>query len=1060
MEQGAAHSPAPGEPLPDVYDQIDTAALHMVQTYDAYRRYMEIYGEDFQLAGSLWFSHGALFGEKEFQVVNQYPWENPSGPYWPLPAWYVHNFYAETYAKATSDSRRMKLLASRDEIATYGPGAKIAPYVGLGGPPQYWVVYPIKEYEPTSKALVKKGIRIIRTDTLGNIDSVINLTGSPYDSVIEVALASTYNELDLVFTSKPLSSAANKLYYTRIIGNNVMISSLWSKPDSSAFFPEIHLFASDSAFVSFATKDAKSVPWPPVGDAIRTMEFQRSNPASAFKSCYNTTVFWVSSDISTDKRLHLAWEESNGVIKYRSWKRGTWGMPYIVASSNASHPDIAMSSSVANEAWICWLDTQKDSVMVRGQVYGFPPPPAKFLGSVGEAKSADQEVEDPVPKIKLHGSKFYVTWENNMIVYGPDKVTPNPYKHWSYQIMLAMGELQPGGGTTYRVSSGIMKQDPLNCRYPDFLVKDSLKLMTIYTHGQYGIHRVDCQLQDLSPGVKITEPQEYWAYQKDQDTIKVCWDFYRGSYGAGQKSVTINLLDGNSQVIETKSVSDGQTFYTWFAPRNNIYDLYKIEVKVTDSMGKKASDLVSPIQTWYAVGNTSSNTEKVTRLSFSDDPFFAYWGKYSFSWLDSLNSSNQAVCMKGAGDTASREPTVLSSGTGDTLIYLYPHTNSRRIRYWFWSEAGVMDTAITLDMPVNFTVLQFSPWVVGDTVHFVAEIAHKPDIGDMDSFRFVYGKFCWNVPPGSNQPIGLVDPVRAYSTDWRRPNTFIYPDITVSGSENGNTICVAYIYHDTLYCIQWQANNFGVRDTVLKVGNIKSFDLYLHHGVHDTVQVIYHKEVTFYASDIVLIEWQVDFPDQKTTITLQKGGEISWYGFPCVKGNRAAWVRTGASETTPAKAVFVATRNQGSWSITDTLDPDVFTGLAWPHFTADGSWIVWTRDPGNGYGKIMWAQPSFGPASFPLKPVFALYAPYPSPAKSKMTVQFSIPGPEEYALRIYDVAGRRVATLAEGKGEDGLHTLTWFGTNETGSRLPAGVYFMRLTYGESKKDVKKVVWMK
>lgn len=50
-------------------------------------------------------------------------------------------------------------------------------------------------------------------------------------------------------------------------------------------------------------------------------------------------------------------------------------------------------------------------------------------------------------------------------------------------------------------------------------------------------------------------------------------------------------------------------------------------------------------------------------------------------------------------------------------------------------------------------------------------------------------------------------------------------------------------------------------------------------------------------------------------------------------------------------------------------------------------------------------------------------------------------------LRIYDVAGRLVRTLADGAHPAGRHEVVWNGTDHAGRRVAAGVYFARLDSG-------------
>jgi hypothetical protein len=68
-------------------------------------------------------------------------------------------------------------------------------------------------------------------------------------------------------------------------------------------------------------------------------------------------------------------------------------------------------------------------------------------------------------------------------------------------------------------------------------------------------------------------------------------------------------------------------------------------------------------------------------------------------------------------------------------------------------------------------------------------------------------------------------------------------------------------------------------------------------------------------------------------------------------------------------------------------------------------------------------------------------------------------GSAEATLAIYDLAGRRVATLVDGAVEGGEHRAVWNGRGERGERLASGVYFARLTVGEE-TDVAKLIMLK
>lgn len=68
----------------------------------------------------------------------------------------------------------------------------------------------------------------------------------------------------------------------------------------------------------------------------------------------------------------------------------------------------------------------------------------------------------------------------------------------------------------------------------------------------------------------------------------------------------------------------------------------------------------------------------------------------------------------------------------------------------------------------------------------------------------------------------------------------------------------------------------------------------------------------------------------------------------------------------------------------------------------------------------------------------------PNPFGPATTLAFSLPATGAVRLQIVDLAGRTVATLADGWLGAGRHEFTWTGRASGGSAAPAGVYFARL----------------
>lgn len=80
---------------------------------------------------------------------------------------------------------------------------------------------------------------------------------------------------------------------------------------------------------------------------------------------------------------------------------------------------------------------------------------------------------------------------------------------------------------------------------------------------------------------------------------------------------------------------------------------------------------------------------------------------------------------------------------------------------------------------------------------------------------------------------------------------------------------------------------------------------------------------------------------------------------------------------------------------------------------------------------------------------------YPNPTRGAFTVPFTLDAATPVTLRVYDVTGRLVASLAEGEAfAAGAHALRW----EAGA-FPAGVYLVRLTTADA-ADAQQVVLLR
>jgi hypothetical protein len=81
----------------------------------------------------------------------------------------------------------------------------------------------------------------------------------------------------------------------------------------------------------------------------------------------------------------------------------------------------------------------------------------------------------------------------------------------------------------------------------------------------------------------------------------------------------------------------------------------------------------------------------------------------------------------------------------------------------------------------------------------------------------------------------------------------------------------------------------------------------------------------------------------------------------------------------------------------------------------------------------------------------------PNPATDGGTLRFRLPQSQKVELSLYDLAGRRVARLADGVLDAGDHALRWNRTDDAGHKVAAGIYRARLRTGGEEQTLSVVL---
>lgn len=87
-----------------------------------------------------------------------------------------------------------------------------------------------------------------------------------------------------------------------------------------------------------------------------------------------------------------------------------------------------------------------------------------------------------------------------------------------------------------------------------------------------------------------------------------------------------------------------------------------------------------------------------------------------------------------------------------------------------------------------------------------------------------------------------------------------------------------------------------------------------------------------------------------------------------------------------------------------------------------------------------------------------LYQNYPNPFKNSTIISFYLPNKTFVILKIYDILGNEVKTLAEGKLSEGLHNYEWDGKNSSGIKVNDGMYILILQTEGSSRKIRKILF--
>jgi len=110
---------------------------------------------------------------------------------------------------------------------------------------------------------------------------------------------------------------------------------------------------------------------------------------------------------------------------------------------------------------------------------------------------------------------------------------------------------------------------------------------------------------------------------------------------------------------------------------------------------------------------------------------------------------------------------------------------------------------------------------------------------------------------------------------------------------------------------------------------------------------------------------------------------------------------------------------------------------------ASGELVDGTEFAGSDTIRVVCRRPPIAELPFGVPDLPALRV-RPGPTRSSATVEYQIGVWGAATLRVYDVSGRLVRTLVDGRQAKGGHSVVWDGRSNDGREVSSGVYFVRL----------------
>jgi len=156
--------------------------------------------------------------------------------------------------------------------------------------------------------------------------------------------------------------------------------------------------------------------------------------------------------------------------------------------------------------------------------------------------------------------------------------------------------------------------------------------------------------------------------------------------------------------------------------------------------------------------------------------------------------------------------------------------------------------------------------------------------------------------------------------------------------------------------------------------------------------------------------------------------------------------------------IYCSKKVGGVWQPRQNVGPNINTGYTEdrPWVTGDGQHLYFASDrPGGRGGWDIYASvQGITGIETPKKPTelqkVLIGTPKPNPSNRSLSISLELPTPVNVEASIYSITGQQVKRLIHGLLPSGSHEVVWDTRDQRGSKVAAGIYFLRIQAGEEK----------